>query len=107
VSAVLQSVEREGDVLRAPDFESDEFEAELAGRDLDLACLQIARGIRDDHDRQTAETGHDLAQHFYSFARKIGKLIGEAGDVAAGSRQTRDQAKANRVRGHWEDDRYD
>ena len=106
--AALERLEGGRDILRSPDFECGDFEAERAGRCLNLAHLQHGAGIADiGHDRQPAETGDNLAQEFESLASKIGLLERQAGDVAARSRQTRDQAGADRVRRHREDDRDD
>ena len=69
--AALERLEGRRDILRSPDFERDDLEAERAGRCLDLAHLQHGGGIVDiGHDRQPAETGDDLAQEFESLAGK-------------------------------------
>ena len=108
VRAALERLEGGRDILRSPDFEWDDFEAERAGRCLNLAHLQHGGGIADiGHDRQPAETGDNLAQEFESLAGKIGRLHRQAGDVAARSRQTCDQAAADRVARHRKDDRDD
>ncbi len=57
-----------------------------------------------NHDRQPAQTGHDLAQQCEPLAGKIGRLKGQSGDVTARSRQTCDQAHANRIVHQCEDD---
>ena len=106
--AALERLEGGRDILRSPDFECGDLEAERAGRCLSLAHLQHGAGIADiGHDRQPAETGDNLAQEFESLAGKIGRLDRQAGDVAARSRQARDQAAANRVRRRREHDRDD
>jgi hypothetical protein len=75
------------DILRSPNFESVDFETEPAGRRLNLAQLQYGEGIADiAHDRQTAETGDDLAQKFEPLAGKFGRQCCQAGNVAARSR---------------------
>ena len=75
------------DILRLPDFEREDFETERAGRRLNLARLQYGIGKADiDHDRQTAETGDDLAQKFEPLARQVSRQHRPAGDVAARSR---------------------
>jgi hypothetical protein len=58
-------------------------------------------------DRQPTETGDDLAQKFEPLASKIGRQGCQAGDVAARSRQTCDEAGANQVARHCKDDRDD
>jgi hypothetical protein len=81
---------------------------ERAGRCLDLAHIQHNGGTTDiGQDRQTAETGDNLAQKFESFGRKIGLLHRQTGDVAAWSRQTGDQAGADRVPRRRENNRDD
>ena len=106
--AALERLEGGRDILGSPDFECSDLEAERAGRCLNLAHIQHGGGIADiGHDRQPAETGDNLAQKFEALAGKIGGLERQAGDVAARSRQTCDQADADRVRRQCEDDRDD
>src|SRR5262249_40767402 len=58
------------------------------------AHLQDDGGIIDiGHDRQPAETGDNLAQKFESLGSQIGRLVRQAGDVAARARQTGDEAE--------------
>ena len=103
VRLALERLEGGRDILRSPDFECGDFEAERAGRGLDLAHLQHGCGIADiGHDRQPAEAGDNLAQEFEPLAGKIGRLDRQSGDVAARSRQTCDQAAADRVDRHRE-----
>jgi hypothetical protein len=59
------------------------------------------------HNRQPAQTGDNFAQEFEALADKIGYLGRQAGDVAARSRQTRDEVIANRIRHRCEYDRND
>ena len=88
IRAALERVEGGRDILRSPDFECGDLEAERAGRCLNLAHLQHGDGIADiGHDRQPAETGDNLAQKFEPLASEIGRLDRQAGDVAARSRQ--------------------
>ena len=78
-------------ILCSSDFEGGDLKADRAGRRLNVVHLQHAGGITDvGQDRQPAETGDNLAQEFDSLASKIGLLVGEAGNIAAWSRQTRD-----------------
>ena len=108
LGAALERLEGGRDILRSPDFECGDVEAERAGRCLNLAHLQHGDGIADiGHDRQTAQTGDNLAQEFEPLAGKIGRLDRQAGDVAARSRQARDEAGADRVPRHREHDRDD
>ena len=98
VRAALERVEGGRDILRAPDFDACDLEAERAGRRLDLAHLRHGAGIAGiGQDRQPAQTGDNLAQDFEAFAGEIGRLVRQAGDVAARSRQARDQTGADRV----------
>ena len=57
------------------------------------------------HDRQAAEIGDNLAQKFESLSSEISELDRQAGDVATRSRQTSDDARANRIACPCEDDR--
>jgi hypothetical protein len=98
---------REGrcDILRPPDFEWRDFEAERACRGLNLAHLQHGLGIASiKHDCQPAQPGNNLAQEFDSLAGKIGPLDRESCDIAARPRQTCDQATADRIWCQWKDD---
>jgi hypothetical protein len=68
------------------------------GRCLGLAHFQYGAGIADiGHDRQSAKIRKNLAQKADTLADGIGALDRQAGDVAARSSQTRDQAGPNRV----------
>ena len=61
--------------FRSPDFQCGDFEAERAGRRLNLAQLQHSAGGADvGHDRQPAETGDNFAQEFDALTGKIGRL---------------------------------
>jgi hypothetical protein len=53
---------------------------------------------------QQTETGDRLAQKFDPLASKIGRHERKAGDIAARTRQARDEASADRVPGRHEDD---
>src|SRR5262249_36940395 len=95
-SARPLSASKAGTISSAQDFQCDALEAERVGRCLSLGHLEHGGGIASiSHDRQPAKTGHNLAQEFDSLAGKIGKLSRQAGNVAAGSRQTGDQAGAH------------
>jgi hypothetical protein len=76
---------------------------------LDLAHIKHDEGIADiGQDRQSAEAGDNLAQKFEaSLAGSFGCLARQAADVAARSRQTRDQAGADRVSSRRENNRDD
>jgi hypothetical protein len=56
---------------------------------------------------QPAEPGDNLTQEFESLAGKIGLLVRQSSGVAARSRQTCDQAAANRIVRQYKDDRDD
>jgi hypothetical protein len=61
----FKRLEGGSDILRSPDFEWRDFEAERASRGLNLAHLQHALGKTNiNHDCQTAESGDNLAQKF-------------------------------------------
>jgi len=57
------------------------------------------------HDRQPAEAGNNLAQEFEALVSKIDLLERQPAGVAAGPRQARDYAGANRVSRRRKDDR--
>ena len=83
-----------------------DIQSERADRSLSLAHLQHRGGIIGiNQDRQPLQTGDNLAQEFEALAGKLSGLIGQAGHVAAGSRQARDEFAGNRVRNRHEDDR--
>jgi hypothetical protein len=105
VCAVLERLEGRCNVLGSPDFEDRRIKAERAGRGLRLSHFQCGEGIFDiGHDRQPAQVGDNLAKQRESFADKVRCLHRQAGDVAARSRQARDQAHANRIVHQCEDD---
>src|SRR5262249_32485251 len=55
--------------------------------------------------RKPAEAGNNLAQEFEALVSKIDLLERQPGDVAAGSRQTRDEVATDRVSRHGKNDR--
>jgi len=84
----LDGLEGRSDILRPPDLERKHFDAEGAGRRLDLAHLRGGGGIvRFDHDCQPANLACKLAQQLNSLARDIGGLVGQARYVSTRSRQ--------------------
>jgi hypothetical protein len=58
-----------------------------------------------DEDRHPAHAGHDLSDQLQPFGTEIGVQRRDAGDVAAGSGQARDEPGANWVDRVGEDDR--
>src|SRR5262249_19834592 len=73
-------------------------ESETAGRRLDLLHVQRVEGIAEiAHDGQAAQIGNDFAQEFEPLGSSIGRLTRQSGDVAAWSRQTGDDAGADRI----------
>ena len=87
------------------DFKRVDFQAERAGRRLDLTQLQHGERIADiAHDRETAQTGDDLTQKLEPLTSKIGPQGCEAGDVAPGPRETCDQACPDGVARQRKDD---
>ena len=108
VRLCLERLEGGSNILCSPDFEWRDFDAERASRGLNLAHLQHGLGIANiDHDCQPAEPGDNLTQEFEPLAGKIGRLDRQSSDVAARSRQTCDQAAADRVARQCKDDRDD
>src|SRR4029077_5546075 len=70
-----------------------------------LAHLQHGLGIAGiSYGCQPAKPGENLTQKFETLAGKIGRLHRQSSDVAAWSRQTCDQAAADRVCPRWKDD---
>jgi hypothetical protein len=65
VRATFDRLQGGRNILCAPDFEYVGLETKPAGRCLNLAQLQHGERIANiAYDRQTAETGDDLAQKF-------------------------------------------
>src|SRR5262249_5311008 len=105
LGTTLDGLEAGHDVLGSPDFRCGDLEPECLGNCLHLTHLQHRGGIANiGHDRQSAETGDNLAQELDSLADKIDKLDRQAGDIATRSRQTSDKAAAHRVVYKREDD---
>jgi hypothetical protein len=74
-------------------------------RGLNLTHFQHSLGIGNiSHDCQPAETGNNLAQEFESLASSVGLLDRQSSDVATRSRQTDDQAAADRIDRNRKDD---
>src|SRR5262249_42109618 len=87
IRAALERVERGRDILRPLDLRCDYSEVERAGRGLSLAHFLHGVGAAEiAQDRQRAETGENLAQHFEALAGQIGLLDRQAGDVPSWSR---------------------
>jgi len=98
IRAVPEGLEGRYDILSSPDFGCSDPKAEPAGRCLSLAHIQHGAGIaRINHDRQPAKTGYDLTQELEFLATSVRHLVRQTGDVAARSRQTRDQASPDRT----------
>src|SRR5262245_6426795 len=75
VRAPFERLDGGGDVLRSSDFRSCDFKAECVRRFLNLAHLQHgAAVVYISHDRQPAESGHNLAQQLQAFATGISLL---------------------------------
>src|SRR5262249_56076281 len=93
---------------RPPDFEWGTLRPESPSRWSHFAKHQHGAGVTDiGHYRQTPETRDSLAQEFEPLAGKIVLLDRQAGDVAARTRQARDQAGGDWVARHREHDRND
>ena len=98
-------IERGRDILRAANFESGHVEPERTRRCLNFVHFGCGGGISDiGHDRQPPQTGNKLAQNFQPLASNIAGLRRQAGDVAARSRQTRDETAADRIDCNRKDD---
>ncbi len=88
----LERLEGGRDILPSPDFQRDDFEAEGAGRRLNLAHFQYGEAISNiAQDRQAAQTRDHLAQDFKALGSQIGSLTRQSSDVATRSRQTGDK----------------
>jgi hypothetical protein len=100
------SAPKAGTILGAPDLDGDDVEAQPPRRLLNLAHLHHGAGIADTvHDRQAVESGDNLAQEFESLAGRVGVQARQAGNVPARPGEARDEACADWVRRHREDDR--
>src|SRR5262249_22038649 len=85
-----------------------DLETERLGRRLNLLHLQyVAGAVGISDDAQPAEAGNKLAREFEALSSEVRRLDRQAGEVAAGPRQTRDEAVPERVCCQREDDRYD
>src|SRR5262245_14476447 len=85
----LEPLECRCDILRSPDSEWCDFDAERAGHRLNLTHLEHGFGKASiSYDRQPAEPGQNLTQELEALAGKIGRLDRQSSDVAAWSRQT-------------------
>ncbi|MGC1278693.1 MAG: hypothetical protein WA893_10855 [Xanthobacteraceae bacterium] len=101
----LERLEGGRNVLRFPDFEWRNFDPERARRGLDVTDLSHGCGIADvPYDCQSPEPGDELTQQFEPLTCKIGCEERHAGDVTARSRQTFDQANADRIVRNCKDD---
>ena len=93
IRAALERLEGGRDILPSPDFQRDDFEAEGAGRRLNLAHFQYGEAISNiAQDRQAAQARDHLAQDFKALGSQIGSLTRQSSGVAARSRQTGDKA---------------
>ena len=59
------------------------------------------------HHSYALQVRDETAQQLKPLARKIGRLVRHAGDVAAGPGKRSNQTEANRITRGTEDDRYD
>jgi hypothetical protein len=103
----FERVEGGRDIFGSPDFGDADFDAECASRRLDVANRQHVLGCETGHECQVAQIGDDFAQQPNSFAGRFARLNSDAGDIAARSRETSDQAGAERLPGKRSDDRDD
>src|SRR5947208_2033589 len=94
VRAISERINAGCDIFCVSYFECIGIDAEHTGRYRSFVHLQYGRAIANiAHDRESAEIGNKLA-HFESFVGKVGRLDRQARDIAARSRQTRDEAAA-------------
>jgi hypothetical protein len=108
ICAALERVEGGRDVFRSLDFDCNSPNTKCTGRSRNLARVQHGVASADiGHDRQSAESGDNLAQKVKSFGTKIGCLAWRSGSVAARSCQTGDETGADRVSRRHEDNRRD
>jgi len=100
--AQRQAMDANGrNIFRLADFQWEDFETQRTRRSLNLPHLQHADGTPDiAQNCQPAQIRNDLVQEFEALAGKVGNLDRQTGDVAAGSRQTRDQAGSDRITCH-------
>jgi hypothetical protein len=108
ISHGLDRVKAGNNILRPPNIERRDIEADRTGAGLYGAPLQYAIGIIEVcHNRQAMEIGDSLAKKFYSFAGEIGGLQRQSGDVAAWMRKISYETAADRIVGHRKDNGND
>jgi hypothetical protein len=83
------------------------FNAEGGGRGLRRTQIELIVGgrLRIDHERSAREVWRELLQHSEPLAGDAGLEKQKARDIAAGPRQTGDEARADRVGHACEHDR--
>src|SRR5262249_15464545 len=85
ISHGLDRVKAGNNILRPPNIERRDIEANRTGTGLYRAPLQYGIGIIEVcHNRQAMEIGDSLAKKFYSFAGEIGGLQRQPGDLPPG-----------------------
>src|SRR5215469_5357990 len=98
-------LERFQGVLRLPDFQRANLEAEQGGRVLELSHLEDSKVIADvSHERQTAQMRDHFAQKLQPLAGEIISDCGKTGRMTSGPRQTGNQAGADGIAGRCKDD---
>src|SRR6516225_9508430 len=108
ISHGLDRVKAGNNILRPPNIERRDIEADRTGAGLYGVPLQYAIGIIEVcYNRQAMEIGDSLAKKFYSFAGEIGDLQRQSGDVAAWMRKIGYETAADRIVGHRKDNGND
>src|SRR6516164_6008969 len=108
IGTTFELVECGRNVLGAPYLENTGIKAERTGRRLSVAHLLHHDAVAAiAHNCQALESGKHFAQELDTLAGKLGCLDGQAGDVAAGPRQTFDETAADRVSSRREYNRDD
>src|SRR5262249_26005210 len=98
VRAAFDTLERRSDILRALYSGGDDVQPDRGGGDSGFIHFLHGDGVTGiGDDRQPAHAGDDLAQQLNSLADNVAGLDRHSGDIAAGPRQARNEAAANRI----------
>src|SRR5262249_52969394 len=105
VRAALESLESGPDILYSPNLDHVDHKPKRAGGCLSLPHFVNGGGIvHIGQDCHPGEAWHDLAQQFHSVSSEIAGLVRQASDVAAWSREVRDEAGSDRIACSRKDD---
>src|SRR5215831_17601299 len=92
----VQGIERVRDVGYTTRLENLHTDAKSLRRRLDRLELQWTRGGIPQH-ADTGQRWNGLDEQLQTLCAEIGEIQEHAGDIAAGTRKTRDHAAGNRI----------